>query len=121
MDKCKGKIFNPQQLKYLRGNIFITILAWLIVLTALAGGTGKLDLFNASSKCSNDTLKLAVSIANNQPPNSIPERFKLYDLDSNGEISEWEMNDAVRDFKSQDTPYSHQEMTAFLDYFFKDR
>jgi len=122
----KSKIFSREQLRCLRVNILITALAWLIVFTSLAGGTGKLDLFNGNYNSSaKDTLNLLVdNKMTNQVSSAkdgIPERFKLYDLNSDGEISEWEMKDAVRDFKEQDTPYSRQEMTAFLDYFFKER
>jgi len=123
----QSKIFSREQLRCLRVNILITALAWLIVFTSLAGGTGKLDLFNGNSNSNSsakDTLNLLVDNKTTHEMSNgkdgIPERFKLYDLNSDGEISEWEMKDAVRDFKEQDTPYSHQEMTAFLDYFFKE-
>lgn len=123
----KMRIFKESHLRTLRSNIMVTLGAWLLVMTALAGGTGNLDLFSGvKGSTANDTLKLYAKEKAEEPSSpvitsTIPDRFKLYDLDLDGRISEWEMKDAVKDFREKDTPYSRQEMAIFLDYFFEDR
>lgn len=102
------------------------ILGFFLVGSAEVGTTGtggkKLDIFSGqkppASPTDTLTFQLATSKSLETTLSSIPDRFRLYDLDLDGAITVWETNEVVIDFKGNDSPYSETEVYSFIDYFF---
>ncbi|MFM9051535.1 MAG: hypothetical protein ACKOKF_04335 [Bacteroidota bacterium] len=107
--------------------IFIVILSFVISAdggTGGAGGSGgkRLDIFSGQKPANSPTDTLSFELASSNPSarsgETIPDRFRLYDLDLDGDITGWETNEVVKDFKENDSPYSEREVYQFIDYFF---
>lgn len=97
----------------------VVLLVVLVVSAAVCARTnipenGKLDFFSKSN-ASPDSLSPVPSFLG---LNKLPEKYWPYDANVDERISADELAVAVNDFKQQESPYTLEELTVLIDYYF---
>ncbi|MFM7216513.1 MAG: hypothetical protein ACKO1U_00690 [Bacteroidota bacterium] len=103
--------------------LLMNLASWAVLASTMSSANNQLSIFNSdqSANPAADTLQFLPATGAGYVSIPVPDRWRLYDLDVDGMISEWEVGEAVKDFKEQDSPYSDEEVYAFIDYFFSSK
>lgn len=106
-------------MKRLLSPFFVLLVVILVVSAAVWARTnnpenGKLDFFSKSN-ASTDSLSPVAPLFGF---NKLPEKYWPYDANVDERISADELAVAVNDYTQQESPYTKEELTAFIDYYF---